>query len=194
MVTWWWHDVQSHPELPFGAQGIPKEPAGIPREPKGGQSDEKESPLGAQCVPKGNTMVTQWWHNGNTMVTQWLHNGYTMVTQWLHNGYMEESSIQNPCIGPIWHFYLEILQKGTKHQWKEEPGGGQFQWYFGFCRKWQTSFGSRLRSRIGVWASWFHWLDLYLCLLCFQCLFDVFGGDLLTWKSAARAASSPARA
>ena len=43
------------PRYSKGADRHPK-----PREPKGGQSDEKESPLGAQCVPKGNTMVTQW--------------------------------------------------------------------------------------------------------------------------------------
>ena len=54
----WGHDgnimVQSHPELPWRAQGIPKELTGIPREPKGGQSDAHESPLGAQGDPKMN--------------------------------------------------------------------------------------------------------------------------------------------
>ena len=38
---------------PLGSPRCSKWPRGVPREPQGGQSDAKETPLGAQGVPKG---------------------------------------------------------------------------------------------------------------------------------------------
>ena len=56
-----------------------------------------------------------------------------------------------------------------------------------FCKKWQTAFGLRLRSRIGVRASCFYCLRLHWCPWFVKRFFNVFWGHPGTLKSAAGA-------
>ena len=51
-----------------------------------------------------------------------------------------------------------------------------FMKFWFFCRKWQTAFGQRLRSRIRVRASCFQPLSLHWGPLFFQWSFNVFWG------------------
>ena len=154
-------------------------PTGIPRQPKGRQSDAQESPLGPQGAPKMHKICTKYAHICTNM--------HKMCTKCAHK-------IRTRASGPVSICFQNNYKKVPSLSESGNPEESNFNEILCFCGKWQTSFGLRLRSRIGVWASCFHSLGLYLCHLFFQCFFDILGGDPLTCKSGAGAASSPARA